>query len=312
MKKFVIGLLMLLILGIGLIYIVIPAKKNVVITRTVKATDEAIRRHFVSKDLWSKWLPAIKQQEQTYVFDNALLHIRKIFINGWQTTLQLDNDSIIGMLQFIQTDTAKNSIQLQWRSVVNNGSNPLKKIQSTFNIGKFERIINRLLDTAQTFFNSDKSIYGFDVNMERTKDFSLLVLKKRYNHEPNMNEAYQLIAEIRNYIKTKQATEKSPPMLNIYQDMPGVYEAMAAIPTTKNVDGNGTILFKELKEGNILVGTVTGGIETVKKAEKEFQQYVQDHKKTSPAIPYQSLVTDRLLEKDTNKWVTTLYFPIFY
>jgi hypothetical protein len=64
--------------------------------------------------------------------------------------------------------------------------------------------------------------------------------------------------------------------------------------------------------GNILVGEVKGGTYTVISGEQNLTNYVNDHKKMSPAIPYQSLVTDRLLEADTSKWVTKLYYPVFY
>jgi hypothetical protein len=42
------------------------------------------------------------------------------------------------------------------------------------------------------------------------------------------------------------------------------------------------------------------------------KNYVEDNKKTSPAIPYQSLITNRLTETDTTKWVTKLYYPVFF
>jgi hypothetical protein len=37
---------------------------------------------------------------------------------------------------------------------------------------------------------------------------------------------------------------------------------------------------------------------------------VQDHQRVAPAIPFQSLVTDRTKQPDTSKWVTRLYWPI--
>jgi effector-binding domain-containing protein len=311
MKKYLIGLIVLLVISTGLIYVIIPSKKYTVIPRTTSAAEEAVRRHFINKELWVKWLPTKKTAGQQFTFDNAIFYIRKIQLNGWQVAIQIDKDSIAGALQFNIIDSGKGT-EIAWVNTVYNGSQPIQMVQSFVRFKKFETLLNKFMDMVGAFFNSNKNIYGFDVAMERTKDFSLLVLKKQYNHEPGVEESYQLVNEVKQYISAKGATEKSPPMLNIYQDMPGVYEAMVAIPTTKDVEGNGTILFKQLVEGNILVATVTGGVATVKKAERELQQYVYDYKKTAPAMPYQSLVTNRLLEKDTSKWVTKLYFPVFY
>jgi hypothetical protein len=32
---------------------------------------------------------------------------------------------------------------------------------------------------------------------------------------------------------------------------------------------------------------------------------------STPAIPYQSIITNRLTETDTTKWITKIYQPIF-
>jgi len=63
--------------------------------------------------------------------------------------------------------------------------------------------------------------------------------------------------------------------------------------------------------GNILVAEIKGGIYSVNEAERQLVNYANDYKKISPAIPFQSLVTNRQLEPDTSKWVTRLYYPIF-
>ena len=59
------------------------------------------------------------------------------------------------------------------------------------------------------------------------------------------------------------------------------------------------------------MGEIKGGIYTITTGEKELANYVIDYKKLSPAVGFQSLVTNRLLEADTAKWITRLYYPIF-
>ena len=63
--------------------------------------------------------------------------------------------------------------------------------------------------------------------------------------------------------------------------------------------------------GNILVAEVRGGVSTVKQAFRNLSNYVGDYGRQSPALPFESLVTDRLKETDTTKWVTKLYFPVY-
>jgi len=65
-----------------------------------------------------------------------------------------------------------------------------------------------------------------------------------------------------------------------------------------------------LKGGFILEGEVKNGPYTIDAAMEQLEVYRADHQYTSPAIPYQLLVTDRLKETDTSKWITKLYYPI--
>jgi hypothetical protein len=40
------------------------------------------------------------------------------------------------------------------------------------------------------------------------------------------------------------------------------------------------------------------------------QKYKDDYQRVSPAIPFYSLITDRLKEPDSSKWITKIYFPV--
>ncbi|MDB4999000.1 MAG: hypothetical protein JWR76_77, partial [Mucilaginibacter sp.] len=56
---------------------------------------------------------------------------------------------------------------------------------------------------------------------------------------------------------------------------------------------------------------VKGGKQTVANAFVQLKNYQKDHGLISPAMPFEILITNRLTEKDTAKWVTKLYWPIF-
>jgi hypothetical protein len=63
--------------------------------------------------------------------------------------------------------------------------------------------------------------------------------------------------------------------------------------------------------GKILVTEVKGGNYTTGEALKQLDIYLDDNHLSSPAIPFESLVTDRSQETDTAKWVTKIYYPIY-
>jgi hypothetical protein len=100
-------------------------------------------------------------------------------------------------------------------------------------------------------------------------------------------------------------------MLNLYRGNDSTYFAKVALPVDRHLRNFGDIQYRwMLKGGNILVTEVVGGPHKIERAFKEMENYVQDHQRVAPAIPFQSLVTDRTKQPDTSKWVTRLYWPI--
>jgi hypothetical protein len=63
--------------------------------------------------------------------------------------------------------------------------------------------------------------------------------------------------------------------------------------------------------GSLLTAEVKGGAHTVSEAEKQLENYVRDYQIVSPAIPFQTLVTDRRKEMDTARWVSIVNYPVF-
>jgi len=43
----------------------------------------------------------------------------------------------------------------------------------------------------------------------------------------------------------------------------------------------------------------------------EMNQYFADHNRTSMAIPFSYLITNRSEQPDTLKWITKIYAPVF-
>jgi hypothetical protein len=62
--------------------------------------------------------------------------------------------------------------------------------------------------------------------------------------------------------------------------------------------------------GNILITEVKGGQNEITNAYKQIQNYVSDYNRSAPAIPFESLVTDRRKEPDSSKWITRIYYPV--
>jgi hypothetical protein len=89
------------------------------------------------------------------------------------------------------------------------------------------------------------------------------------------------------------------------------FTTRVAIPVNKKLPGSGSISYRwMLGGGNILVTEVKGGPYSIRQAFRQLEYYVVDHRRIAPAIPYESLVTDRRSQKDTAQWVTRIYYPV--
>ena len=86
---------------------------------------------------------------------------------------------------------------------------------------------------------------------------------------------------------------------------------MVAIPINKVIPENEKFVSKRMVPGKILVAQVRGGTYTTAAALRKLEIYMDDNRLSSPAIPFESLLTNRIEEPDTTKWITKIYYPIY-
>ncbi len=168
-----------------------------------------------------------------------------------------------------------------------------------------------MLDSMKCFLEKEENIYGINVQRTKVKDTLLVATKNTLSNYPSIENVYTLISILRNYIKANDAVETGYPMLNVRTSDSIHFETMVALPVNKFLNNHERILHKEMVPGNILVTEAKGGLYNVAKAFNSLKDYVEDHQLQSPAIPFESLIIDRLHEPDTTKWITKIYYPIY-
>jgi len=119
-----------------------------------------------------------------------------------------------------------------------------------------------------------------------------------------------MIGQLKTYIKQQNAQETGFPMVNVLALDKTQVQTMVAIPVNKQLAETTVFSWKKMVAGKILIGEVKGGTERTKQAFDEMHNYVTDYHLTSPAIPFISLVTDRMIEKDSTKWISKVYYPV--
>lgn len=310
MKKWLVLISVIIIASLITFYFSFPSAQNKSYYTIVACPTREVARHIINKEKWQQWWPGKKINDSIYSYQDCNYKIGEILLNGFKTVVYHNNDSLKGLLQFIYFGT--DSTQLKWTSDYTFSKNPLKRLEQRKVVNAMNNTSITLLNKIKNFFAIPANVYGMNITEATVKDSTMIALKQTFDHYPSTNEVYTMIRSVQKYVKEKGGKESNYPMLNVHKEGAARYATMVAVPTNKDLPATGEFELKKMVLGNILKAEVTGGINRVKEGEIELANYVDDYHKLSPAIPFQSLVTDRISQPDSTKWITHLYYPIFY
>ena len=306
MKKILIALVLLIVFSVAAVYLFIPGKIPLKATISLNAAFPAVSRTLIDKNSWKKWWPG----ESLFNYNNQTFSIREQALSICVINIHSGKDTINSMLELVPVKN--DAMTIDWHAEQVTSNNPFIRFSRYRYAKTTEKNMNELLQSMKVFLEKTENIYGFEIKKRLVTDSVLISLRRSFEHYPNVQEIDAMIQDLRKYIIQNNAIEKNSPMLNVLTFDSSHYEAMSAIPVDKALPRTPEFSPKFLlKGGNVLEAQIQGGPLTIENSLKEFENYRSDYRYISPAIPYQLLVTDRLKETDTTKWVTKLYYPIF-
>ncbi len=317
MKKGLIGLLFICLVVLVSIYIFIP--DNLVISKItlVKANQNSSYRILADENQWGKWWSSFSKQDslsfkvlKAYNYKNISYSINNKMDNAVGILIKNKDFEISSIINILPLSIDSGAIE--WKCELPSGSNPVKKIINYLYAKKIKNNMADILNNLQAFLNKQENIYGIHIEQTKVKDTFLISTKSITTNYPSISFYYDLIKNLKKYITGQDVKQTGYPMLHVQAIDSIRYETMVAIPVNKQIPGSGSFLFKRmLAGGKILVTEVKGGPFIIKEALTQFENYKEDCKLASPAIPFESLVTDRSKETDTTKWLTKIYYPIY-
>jgi hypothetical protein len=297
-RKRISSLFIVIAIAIGGIYTFIPNKVRLSNSISVKANREAVFRYLSQRDNWKQWLP-----------DTDKYKVHQFLYNAFVISIYSGGDTSTSMLSLIPY--TNDSLRIQWDAAIATGPNPLTRIQRYYRARAINAECDTILQGLKRSIADMKNLYGLDIKRESIPYEYVLSKKQVFNSYPGAQEVYTLIDQLRKYIVQKAGKEQGIPLLHIETADSIHYETQVAIPIAEKLSSESDISSKwMMKNGQILTAEVTGGRTTIEKGFRQIQQYIFDHQLTEIAIPFQSLVTDRLKEPDSNRWVTKLYYPV--
>lgn len=293
-----------------IVALLIPRSHSYSFQHSLAMPAPAIHRLLTDSGQTGRWWPDSSNQAPGWRWEQGSYQVSQTFLT--QINLKGERNGIGSSLVISADATGPSTALLNCAVTCTPGGNFVWRPLQYLSIMRQKKEHARLMDTLSRFFGRTDLVYGFRIEHQKVKDGTLLSLKKQFDHEPTNEEIEQMVREVRNRIQTQGARETNLPMLNVYTAEDGGIEAMTAIATDREINGDAPFSLKRmLPGGNILVSEVMGGPQRIQACREAVEAYVKDHRILSPAMPFQRMVTNRVAETDTSKWITTINYPIF-
>ena len=315
MKKTLIIFVLLVIIAAVSMLIFIP--KTLVVSKVIylESSDRIIYDYLLTNKNKDKWWPkdlsvtSKATDSSLYVFKQTNFRFFESKFNGTEVTASkggaVFKGNVYGLFE------GKNSVKLVWRVSIENNFNPVTRMINYVKATAIKKEITKILEQFGDFAIKEKNIYGLKINRTIVKDTLLLTTNKSLAYYPSVTEIYSTVNKLTEFAKSNSAQITNSPMLNIIKTYEGKYNITIALPVDKGIVAKDSYFVNKMFPGNILETEVTGGRNSIDNGFLQLKNYMKDFKLTSPAMPFEMMITNRNLESDTTKWVTKIYYPIF-
>lgn len=310
MKKVILIILAIVLIITTGIYIIIPSPLKITSQVFIDASDVIISKFLIQKNGWDKWWPGAKLNNNSFNFNDAQFNINKITNSSVSLSFQKNGLTYNSDINYLPSDDGM--MRVTWYIEKISSNNPVQRVADYMEAKRIKDQNTRILLHLKGFLENIKNAYGYNIYINKVKDVILLTSATTSDSYPDMQHVYATIRKLREQVKARGAAETNFPMLNINNTNNNQYEITVAIPINKEITPDGKSSINRMVPGaNLLVADITGGPNTIKDAFAQVRVFMKDHRLISPAMPFESLITDRLAERDTSKWKTKIYYPIF-
>jgi hypothetical protein len=314
MRKWRLLIILLLAVAAACLYLVIPGKEMISAKNGVAVNAKAFSRAILEEEKWKQWWPGEILHTQynrfgKYRFNGVIYSILGKKLSSVVILVEHGKDTLTTELVFLPVKS--DSIALSWEGTLQSSLSPVRRMQQFFITKRMERDISTLLERIREFYSDESNIYGLKIIKDHVADSTLISTAGTTKGYPSVERIYKMVDQLKDFAHNKGAKQTGLPMLNIMTTDSVSYLTKVALPVDKKLKDEGKIVYRwMLGGGNILVTEVKGGPYTIQKSFETMEKYTEDHQRLAPAIPFQSLVTDRSQEPDTSKWITKIYWPV--
>jgi hypothetical protein len=306
MKKWFMGLLLALVVATAVVYIFIPANIKIRKVMYIRANEKGVHTFIQQKEGIVKWWPG---SDTSLSFNNGHYTVVKPLYQGVMMNITKSGSTFNTELEIAALGV--DSMQVVWTTSIPGGADPISRISHYNKAADVKKDMENILLQMKGFMEKMENIYDIKVERTKIKDTLLITTTSITKGMPDNVMIYGMVQQLEQYITTGGSTATNVPMLHIFTEDSINFKTMVAIPVNRELPETNTFSIKRMVPGNVLITQIKGGPAAIQLSLHQLDVYRNNYNYTAPAKPFQSLVTNRLAETDTSKWITKIYWPVF-
>ena len=254
-------------------------------------------------------LSLTEKNDSRFVYEGFTYKITELLTDGGMIQIKKDDLSLNSRIQTYTKN--RDSIIVNWQLNYPTGYNPFTRPFLYRKVSALKKSLPVVFDSLCHFADHTVNIYGFPIQRTTFTEIYLLATRFKSTSYPTTDVLYKAINNLRNYLEKQGAAEKYYPMTNTKQTDSSQYETMIAISIDKKIPVVDDFFISQMvpMEDRFLVTEVTGGPAEIEKAHKAVEKYMSDHSLSSPARPFEILVSERNKITDSTRWITKIFYP---
>ncbi len=310
MKYFKEIIAVIVIIAFLFIYLFIPNTITISENAIATQTGTGVVRSFIQIQYWDRWMPKKGIEGHSFLWEDGKLTINASFIASVKATFE--KEGFDAPVTFSAIDAGKDSTLIRYEAIIDNRHiSPVTRINNYLESRKLKTQLAKILKAATSYYSTSKGVYGFDIVITQVKDSTLVTTQKNFTDTPTLQQLYTLVDLLDKHIAIHKGIKHGDPMVNITRLGDNTIYTQVAYPLAYDIPGTNNIIIKKMRLGNIIEVKVNGNQQKIDMAFLETENFMQDKQKTAPAMSFIMYNTNRLNQPDANKWVSTIYYPIY-
>jgi hypothetical protein len=313
MKRWFPAFFFIIVLLIAASYFFPPSRFSINEAVKVRANENGVFRVLSDSTKWSRWWNYAASAKvvidgKSFRCGNTSYQVTELLYKAIKINITYKHGQLESMMHIIPI--GNDSTLLSWECKGLSDKNYFHRIIDYGDLREIRSCMKLILNSIKEFAEKKENIYGISIERTSINDTLLISTKATSPTYPDTRFIYGLVNELQQYAQANGAQQTNSPIYNVTKTNKQ-FDVMVALPVNKVLQNQNGFEFKRMIPGSFIVTTVTGGEGTVNHALQQIHQYFEDYHQTSMAINFRMLVTDRIAEADSTKWITRIYQPVY-